>query len=398
MISGRISAISDIRSHDSNESSEDITGLLVHCSRIICLVFALLGLLQQSYEISENYFSYETTTLLNINKTSFLDMPALLVCFWSSDYSGRTQVSGSDILRDIPAIEDIMIGCQIRQKGSYMMTSHKSVSKCLKSIKVIKFTRYHFKCYRFSVNDYRLHSYRHSDQSVMAKGLFYEIKLNKTYFEEVDYFDIEHTRNVWPPLSYSVPMTLDTDLYSGKMKTKFLSTFSSFNVQSLPAPYTTDCIDYDMLGKFSSKYDCIEKCKVEKSVAILDRVPFSAIIAESAAEYLNRTILSNRDFANLTLARIFNGIQESCRHAPQCRFSNCYDEIQVTHALSHKRTNDIEFNVHAPREPFFEIWILPRLDIIDYVIYLCSCISIWLGFSALDLRKLVLKILSRFSG
>ncbi|KAI1286298.1 hypothetical protein HDE_11191 [Halotydeus destructor] len=364
----------------------------------VCLMIALLGFAYQSSEISVRYFQRDIISRLDINKTDAVYPPALHICSHLG-YSELDDLTIGSLLEATPTVSQAMSGCQLRIPDSYLKLDINSSVGCLDHMEAVKFTRHHQTCYRFSLDKkYLEQSYRHSAQSLVNRGLLYEIRLNKAIFKDMDEYDIEFTNNMFPPLTFTVAGRIYTDATAGiRPKTSFLTSYSLYTNHMLQAPYPSNCIWYtDRNAGTNSKAECVEKCKLTESIRLLDRVPFTAYISDTMANLQHMRILSISDLRNVTRAKIFSDIEERCMRRPECQHNNCFDELMVAQPLVHRRTNSIEFEVYAPREPYYETYMYARLVLLDYVIYLASSVGFWLGYAVLDTVNLVMAISKQF--
>ncbi|KAI1299316.1 hypothetical protein HDE_03884 [Halotydeus destructor] len=367
----------------------------------IFLFLSLIGFIAQATQISVKYFQREVISRLDINKTDSVYPPALSVCSRIGDIDYENNYfTGQQLLNKVPKAADIFNGCRMRLPDSYLILSLNSSAECLEHMTVLKYTRHRQICYRFSLQTpYLIQSYRHSAQSLVTKGLLYEIRLVNQVFTDSLMFDIEFTntypdRRLFPPLTFAVGARLYTGVATGqKPKTSFLTSYSLYTNHMLTAPYESNCITYyERYDGTTSRDSCVEKCKLEATMDRLRRVPFTTYISEYMTEYLDFDILSATDLRNETIRGIFNEIEKTCMGDTRCQYKNCYDEVIVTQPLIHRLTDKMEFEIYAPREPYYETYMFPRLEFLDFAIYLASSMGFWLGVTVLDTRKIIMTI------
>ncbi|KAI1299317.1 hypothetical protein HDE_03885 [Halotydeus destructor] len=365
----------------------------------VFLFFSIIGFIAQATQVSVKYFQREVISRLDINKTDAVYPPALAVCSRLGDIDFENgHFTGQQLLDAVPKVADIFDGCTMRLPDSYLILRLNSSKECLKHMTVLKYTRHRQICYRFMLKaSYLIQSYRHSAQSLVTKGLIYQIRLVNQIFTESILFDIEFTNTYvgrFPPVTFAVGARLYTGVATGqKPKTSFLTSYSLYTNHMLPAPYESNCITYfDRDETTSSKDGCIEQCKLRATRDRLQRVPFTTYISEHMTDYLGLAILSASDLRNETIRGIFNEIEKTCMRGTWCRYNNCYDEVFVTQPLIYRQTDRMEFEVYAPREPYYETYMYPRLEFLDYAIYLASSLGLWLGITVLDTRKIIMAI------
>ena len=134
----------------------------------------------------------------------------------------------------------------------------------------------------------------------------------------------------------------------------------------LPAPFTSDCVDYPKIG-FQSSNDCIKACLVNSTLEHFKKLPFSVIVEEP----LEFKHISNSDVTNRTFTRMLNKFESSCQ--TECRKDDCYEEYSITRIRLEPLPQKMMFTVEAPREPSYTITFHEKLGLTEYLIYVLSC-------------------------
>ena len=163
----------------------------------------------------------------------------------------------------------------------------------------------------------------------------------------------------------------------------------SYNVkayQLLPHPYRTDCVDYRKHREFMSRKACIRQCKVEQA---LDKCGALSRYMDVYNGGPNYTFALSWDeyycVQNLSLSAFCHNI---------CPNYDCYIQHMEQNVMSYYEvlntgvTNYIEFFV--PFEPKTKIIHKPRIEFTEFLCYLASTVSLWFGFSFLDIKRLIL--------
>lgn len=163
----------------------------------------------------------------------------------------------------------------------------------------------------------------------------------------------------------------------------FICSTISLGVISLPPPYKTNCFDYK--GSFKhGKDDCIHNCMVKKTVDFSRKWPFSIITTARA----NVSLITVDDMQNRTFSRIYNEINTLC--AQQCSKEECISGSYLTNLLEVTVENDLGIRVLSSSEVSFNVILLPKLEIIEFIVYVFSCTGIWLGASVLKLQDVLI--------
>ncbi|KAI1299322.1 hypothetical protein HDE_03882 [Halotydeus destructor] len=365
--------------------------------RNVFLFVSVIGFATQAGQISVKYFRRGVLSKLVINVTDTVYPPAMSVCsrLGNIDYDNG-HFTGQQLLDATPKAADIFNGCRMRLPGSYLVLDLNSSAECLKHMTVLRYTRHRQICYRFSLHQpYLIQHHRHTAESLVSKGLLYEILLVDKVFTEAILFDIEFTntypdRDLFPPLTLAVGDQLYTGGATGQNKTSFLTSYSLYTNHMLMAPYESNCIIYfERHDHTTSKVSCIEKCKLLTTRDRLQRVPFTAYISENISDWLSTDILSPIDLRNDTLTRILDKIEMDCMKDVRCQHNNCYDEVIVVKPLITLEDDALKLQVYAPREPYYETYMFPKMEFLDYAIYLASSVGFWFGVAVLDISTAI---------
>lgn len=179
---------------------------------------------------------------------------------------------------------------------------------------------------------------------------------------------------------------------------------SSINVRS-PPPFDTNCLDYPKNGNFLSSHDCYEKCLKRKSLP-WNIVPGMTVInseeykssdadilpGDIAEEKLPDKLPAKLIDSYQVLQSNWKGIKESCRQS--CYRPDCYTETItpiVTYFISGPTKNNRTVLSHTYNRlmtsdhPIAKVAYVPRQTLLDYIVYMCSGLSFWLGFCPLTM-------------
>lgn len=159
----------------------------------------------------------------------------------------------------------------------------------------------------------------------------------------------------------------------------------------LPYPYRTKCINYDQeyhtpfCSTNCTKAQLIMRCKVNRTLEYLGKVPFTDIIRESEPIDMNHTLLHNRQLYHRNVSKIYNEIEKLC-HEKYNRLA-CTDRVYRTSKIAEEIFDKSNiFRVYLPMNSNIFIQYEPMLDLLEYFTYMMSCLGIWTGLSVLDLN------------
>jgi len=165
------------------------------------------------------------------------------------------------------------------------------------------------------------------------------------------------------------------------------------NVQLMPKPYKTSCVDYTQFGH-RSKSDCILKCRIKYFRDHYRGWPGDYLTEQSSDEYMFDItifeILKKNGSLNLMLGR-------SCRKF--CGFSNdCFKQY-----FSFKTSIDQNFDqlnsilyIYPPDLPTLIFTHSPKIEIEEFICFIASIVSLWFGFSVMMLPNVCSLIFTSF--
>lgn len=97
--------------------------------------------------------------------------------------------------------------------------------------------------------------------------------------------------------------------------------------------------------------------------------------------------MSVPDLENSTFYEMFSKIENICKL--HCWRPNSEEIYYVTQVVDTEADTNIELSVYTPSQPTTITESYPEMELIDFVIYLSSCLGLWIGWSVLDTNRLV---------
>ena len=243
-----------------------------------------------------------------------------------------------------------------------------------------------YACYRLRLIkfDRQEYSYRAAAFALNHAGLLYSVSYNISTFEKTMFMKIilnEVDPHPFRSSAYTSPVAR---LYNKKTRLArynyFSLTYYIVRNYFLPAPYKTDCIDYRVQG-FIDAEDCIKKCLINSSLAAFDRYPYSVLEAEPLnLKIFNVGILKR----NETVSKMLYRLERRCQL--KCKKVGCFLRYTITQVTKDPDNDIMTFNVLIPQLPSYTIKFRPRMQFIEYFIYVLSCFGTWFGLSVLSLN------------
>lgn len=135
-----------------------------------------------------------------------------------------------------------------------------------------------------------------------------------------------------------------------------------------------------------SQPKCYSHCVRNGTLTKFNKLPFTSIVVDGDQE-ANHFHVSTNDVYNDTFGDLLNEIQYRCYL--KCKAPDCETTYYVTKALPrplYRRA--VGVRLMAPREPTTNVANSPKMEFVEYVIFVLSSLGTWLGLSVFDLNKI----------
>lgn len=353
---------------------------------IISWLFSSAGCCYQIWKISEEYFEYGTNTLLTITRELAISPPSVNLCFNNMDMvnfsilfpnDGNDHVTAEDMFADTVNSSEVAELCKIHLHDSYLQ---KLDMEC-KHVEIKKFLKQSMICFSS-----RLVSTKPFEPTDISDGLIASL------FELV--FRGKHFGN---SKSYRFYMTsqdkhlygngatyVEVDRLRSRSPGKFIGitlklSYSTFKSKLLPAPYRSNCLMYSTIG-YESRDHCRESCLINRTIDKFNKVPENVLIStESPLRHYNLLSYEQSEEYAVDL-RLF---RSECRR--KCSNPDCSQEDILPKVISTEDFLAPEIILNASNEPEIITELKAKISFIEYVTYVLSCLSFWLGFCPLSL-------------
>ena len=384
----------------------DQTGEKSRFLKFFTTLFFLLcgcGLIWQLWLISEMYFGYKVTTSIQISipdkihpvSTSFCTRFTDVLDFDRLNKDTGYNWTYSLLAPDIQKYQDELTVNQIfaytpaenqtigrivfREDDSYERIEI-SGNRVYDYFEVRKYVNLEHICYRFHVKRAEVKSYSFYAVTPTSAGMIYEVFLSPQLSRSDPIKVCMHQQHTMPYRSLKIEPVIWRQ-YDPKTGRARYSKFTSFQIklisQLLPPPYETNCHDYS--PTFASDAHCVQTCVMERSIAELGLVPFSALITESA---INETMISVIDLRNQSLVQKLLHMEDVCKQV-MCKKSECDMTTTMTTTMS-ANSSDFGLKILVPSMPWITVTSNPCMDVIEFLTYVMSAISTWTGLSVMS--------------
>lgn len=179
----------------------------------------------------------------------------------------------------------------------------------------------------------------------------------------------------------------------------------------LPPPFETNCLDYRSVGEFLSSDDCLDEC-LKRQTFEYNIVPGDTVIDRS--RYLHSKmdiappdIIEDSEMIKMlamnssipkTLLTSFRNIHATWKDMKQlcrrkCIRPDCVSEritpqkamVFSSQGKKNATLSVIHFTLKMSEQPLLYVTSAPKQHLLDYIVYMCSGLSFWLGFCPLTI-------------
>lgn len=381
---------------------------------LLALTVSTIGLVWQLTEVSLIYYQHQTTTEITFKKSTEIVPPALTLCFPLTDVLAKRRLppglkkfaQGSPIdaqyaswLARTPAnrlsqytlgFGDILTSLLGRVRGSYDMYNpgqHQRHFNRSISISGNMFYRNDQKCYTLYQTDkianrtVRLVLEYEEIVHGYQPGAIVRYVFNRTSLENISRAEFYlHDIKQQPQLYEDFPLRLAFDRHEPLMESLSI-TFSRTVSEKLSHPYSVNCKLNDDLENVK-RQALLDRCVIAKSLEQFNGVP-AYVVTDSRS---NVTMLSMFKIeSNETLYDMLQEVVVECHRQvprPDCRQVRLMPSIlEATNTGG--QLHLLFVNVFLPISPDTIIKMKARMDFVEYVTYVLSCLSFWYGVSVL---------------
>lgn len=308
---------------------EAITDPFGRINIALTLIICLIGLIWQIYTVSADYFAYSVVSEVYIEKRDDVIPPALSLCLpyadvvednmidvqkrWKSDryisMEMQEHLTISELFEVTRHLKFFAESAWVRKKNSY------NVSVGWSYLNVVKYLKDYYACYKISNVDAdtpNFHWRSHHISFGRNPGAQMGIYLNKRKLQKVSRASVVLTEvNDYPRGDRDFPLNLFDDSTSSNddgdvadddnsvegtgiftdSATFWSLAYTKVTQKLLPPPFMTACRNFR--PQFESRYECIDDCVIEKSLAEFNQSIFIVTFTKPG-KYGNITVLSKK--------------------------------------------------------------------------------------------------------
>ena len=357
--------------------------------KIFWIVICLSGLVYQTILVSEQYFSYLTSSTVTVSNGPQKNetIPAITVCLNVWDILNIQLLKKDNICSNnasIGACKKTYFNIKINQVLKYqdkefvLKYSSKTYSNTISSVgyrlnmNVTEFMTEYFKCFTFTS----------SVEKTNRDRIVFEFSLRDLF-----QYHTEHTSYFYLYINRKRARVEEMgDLNQIAMLPRNSSnvlTYTLFKTIKTSTPIRP-CMDYSDNPNFETRSSCIRQCQLIKEIQCCqlsckenyNKTQFNCSY-ENVDRFLSRGFSFRPYYSKVPKPRMFPGIDD-CNDCPQDCVS--FMHLISTHQNKIQIAADFYLKIHDT-DPVVEIDISVKISLIEYIIYIASCIGLWFGFS-----------------
>ena len=374
-------------------------------------LFCLTGFLYQIIQISIVYFAFKTSTkivfqldnnFINPSITFCVRYPAILDRSKHDKYGihPRYRFNSKEMFKDMskltikdvfdltPDASEVILSCQYRENYYQLFLTPYNRTDCYSLFHVTKYQEGGFICYqlRTKTPDNKFHCSQ-AALSHNADKEFYYILLHQRFLASnaMKFISFIPTANNVSVLSmpeisrsyYVFKLRYASDPPETSKENTFRVYGDVYTVTSLPKPYDTDCTE-ETEEHFPL---CHRKC----NIAAFKRHGYfpsnEYTITPLQMKHLNPEALLNK-----TLVRDIKSESEACLKKCSRKGCNYWYSVTSVETFSHLNDDTISLGSTCSNRPSLRIQFLPRITVMEFVMYVSSALGIWFGTSILSIN------------
>ena len=156
----------------------------------------------------------------------------------------------------------------------------------------------------------------------------------------------------------------------------YVVTYSVRSYKLLPSPYRTNCVDYSQRLGVKTRKNCIRKCMLRES---LEKCGVVSDEIDVYSGEQNVVFAKSDEEKNCTERENLNDI---CWK--QCWYNDCYKQYMEPRVIEAMSQNHHKASLMIPFEPRTTLIHKPCYQLIEFLCYLASTLSLWFGFSVIS--------------
>ncbi|KAI1293494.1 hypothetical protein HDE_06622 [Halotydeus destructor] len=370
---------------------------------VTIMMICLCGAAYQCYDVTSEYIKYEVVSDLSISKQNYIVPPAFTLCLvyvdlidWRTLLAGykfdteppeprevikalQETVSIAKILEALPNVtgKQILKYMMAREQGTYDILENE------KAIKIERFIKNYYVCYMFTMLGGKDGgNVRHESKDISygrEPGTLMRISFAKANLSSVSraVFYLSPA-NYLPRGDRDFRLSIDArgqNVFS-QSATYWSLSYQKVALRLLPAPYVTNCRDFESMG-FEGSYHCQLSCTHAHAMKKFGKSLFTILYTKPE----NFTVINKYSIiGNETLRKQIDEIETLCDR--KCEGETCHQRLfapRIESQLSHQ--TEIVFRIVESSGVFIGSEAKAQMSWMNYTVSVLSILGVWLSFS-----------------
>ena len=373
-------------------------------------LFCLTGFLYQIIEISIPYFAFKTNTKIVFELDNKFINPAITFCIrypaildrsnyekygiypsyrynTTEMFSDMSKLTIKDIFDLTPDANQVISSCKYRENYYHLDLTSYNKSECYSRLRVTKYQEGGFICYQFRTKT--LDNKFHCAQAALSHNSYkelYAIILHQRLTESNAIKLISFVPDGKNSSVLSMP-AISRSYYTFVLRYAHLPPETSkqnsfriwgdmFSITSLPKPYDTNCVKGE--EEKNNYVLCHRRC----NIALFKKHGYFPSNEYTTVPLLMKH-LDEKALRNETLLRDIKSNSQAC--LTKCKRKKCYYWYSLTNINTFPRLNQNSLTIGSTcsNRPAVIIKYMPRITVMELVMYVSSSLGIWFGTSIL---------------
>ena len=383
---------------DCGCSSRMLLSAKVACSLFLKIV-CLAGFLYQVTTVSRTFFSYKTTSKVLLNSREAGVLPNMQLCMTYTDIMDLDALNREEgtrfkrssefldvvemqanmtirmVMRHVPAANEAIAKCLHRNADGLLM-HHQNQTECMQMFHVLRYTVQSFVCYNFMFTGPMNFTTKQVARSLHHPNLLYGVMLSPAFSgADLVHVTIFYGRYATISRQYAVLINRLLDFKTRAVRNNAYTFAYSLNrVKLLPAPYESNCKDWPE----EWVNQCLEKC-LDPMERALDRLTYTTYTHSP----LEQKHVNFYDLMDTNRSAIVKQHLDHCEAVCSSDVP-CHDNYTISYfdlATRYPGSSEFMAIARTPKSPGLDVMFEAKLSLMEFIIYICSCIGIWFGIS-----------------
>lgn len=278
-----------------------------------------------------------------------------------------------------PDINEILDQCEARRAKDDKLEIFRKKEDCYSRFSIRKYFMQDFICYNLELHTLPHFHPQKIGYSSIYPWMIFAIKLDSSLDDARHIMFVVYTKPPDDPKNlplysryfgeevFKYPVDYSQDLKSNYFRINYEMT----TVRQLEAPYDTNCVWEN------GSAECIRDCLISRMRKI-GRVPDTEIITEPVDLKPQSQFDLDDPILSQEILAIYQDCNSSCLSLP-CSYSFCSPYVRGD--IYRPNDTQVWIDLMTPNGPVITIESLPVTDLIEFLVYMLSCFSIWFGLS-----------------